>query len=110
LRSATQATDSTWSGCTAKSAATNALLHAAPVSRTRRRKRSTVLATWRRRFVAWKPGALFAKGCASFPSPWSSASSIRDIHVSGCQFAWSVAVRDHDSPPPSKPWRTWRFS
>ena len=44
LRSATQATDSTWSGWTAKSAATNALRQRAPVIRARTTNRSAAFA------------------------------------------------------------------
>ena len=51
FRSATQATDSTCSGCQANNAATQALRHSAPVMRLRTRKSSSVLAVCSSRFV-----------------------------------------------------------
>jgi hypothetical protein len=51
FRSDTQATDSTWSGCTAKKAATRALAHSAPVIEDITMKSRIVPARWIRTFV-----------------------------------------------------------
>ena len=51
LRSAIHATDSTWSGCTANSAATNALRQIDAVRRRKSRKSNSTLAMWSSKFV-----------------------------------------------------------
>jgi len=51
LRSATHATDSTWRGWIAKSAATTALRHLAAVMSASTRNNSTTFTTWSRRFT-----------------------------------------------------------
>ena len=55
LRSDAQATDSTWSGCNAKTAATKPLCHGARVIRTNAANRSRLPSTCNARFVAWYP-------------------------------------------------------
>jgi len=82
LRVDTQATDSTCSGCRAKTPAANALGQGSLERRSSARKSSNAPATWRARLVAWKaPGS----------SPKSSASSIQERRVSGNQLApWKL--------------------
>ena len=76
LRSAIHATDSTFNGCTANSAATNALRHAMPVMARRTTNKSAVFAPWSNAFTRWcHPGRK--------PKIWQS--SMCDSHVSGCQ-------------------------
>src|SRR5450432_92401 len=53
LRSAIHATDSTCSGCTANSAATNALRHALPVMVRRTTNNNAVFAPWSSAFSRW---------------------------------------------------------
>ena len=101
LRSATQATDSTCVGCTAKSAATTALRPGAPVMRESTRNRSAAFAACRSTLTAWwAPGA----------SPKSCTSSMCESHVSGCQLlAWKV-VNAHARPAQPSPPCTTGFS
>src|SRR5437660_191671 len=73
LRSETQATDSTCSGCSANRAATSALRHSAPVIRLRTRNNSRVL-------VRWNPA--LARWCAPARWPKSWQSRLCESHVS----------------------------
>ena len=58
MRSATQATDSTWSGCSAKSAATTALRQVAPVSHRSQPKSNSAFVRCSSTLVAWWPRRL----------------------------------------------------
>jgi hypothetical protein len=99
--SATHATDSTWSGCTAKSAATRALRHKAPVIREKSRNKSKTPTTWSTRFVVWyTPG----------DEPPRLASSWSDSQVNGCQLAWDVVVNAQTTPSRVRPARTRELS
>jgi hypothetical protein len=53
FRSATQATDSTCSGCTPNSAAAKPLRHTEPVIRESTKNSSTVLRRWKKRLTRW---------------------------------------------------------
>ena len=76
FRSATHATDSTWSGCNAKKAATRKLRPCAPVTRLSQRKSKPLLAACRSKFTQCGPAA---------PLPNSVTSSMCETQVSGCQ-------------------------
>jgi len=76
LRSEIHATDSTCSGCRAKSAATAKGRHRAPVMRRSTWNRSRALAQWNTTLTRWcMPGFV----------PKIVTSSMCDSQVSGCQ-------------------------
>ena len=101
MRSASQATDSTCSGWTAKRTATKALRPRAPVIRSNVRKSSAALAAWRTAFTTWWGPGL---------RPNSSTSSMCESQVSGCQLAACVLVKAQASPRHVRPLRTNGFS
>lgn len=101
FRSATQATDSTWTGWSANSAATKALRHRAPVIMSSSRNRSTVLAMWKATLVKWWPRGFR-------PNSWQSA--IWESQVSGCQFPISKVVKAHLTLSTVSPVRTCGFA
>src|SRR5579883_255044 len=83
LRSETHATDSTCSGWSAKTNATNVLGQKAAVARNRNRKRKTEAAAWMATLTRW---------CAPASSSKSSRSSKWERRVTGNQLAASVEV------------------
>ena len=94
LRSATQATDSTCSGCQANRAATRALRQGAPVIWFSARNSRSVVAMCKPRLVRW-----WAPGFR----PKSRQSSMWESQVSGCQlFAW-LASKAQRRPGPLSP-------
>ena len=97
FRSAIQATDSTCSGWTADSAATNAGRQTAPVIRTRSRKSSRTFTACSRRLVRW---------CRPASSPNNRTSSKWDSHVTGCQFAASKVPNAQAAVSVLRPLRT----
>ena len=101
FRSATQATDSTWVGWTAKSAATSALRQVAPVIRRKTRNTSTAFAACRTTFTTWwAPGLM----------PKSSTSSMCESQVSGCQLETCSVVNAQVTPRQVRPAWTAGFS
>ena len=94
LRSESQATDSTRSGCQAKSAAKAALVQRAPVRRRIARKARAALSECRSTLVAW---------CPRGSSPKSVMSSMCDSQVSGCQFVASPEVSAQRKPSQPRP-------
>src|SRR5438045_943739 len=101
LRSAIHATDSTCNGCSANSAATNALRHAMPVIARRTANNSAVFAPWNSTFTRWCPPG-------RKPKIWQS--SMCDNHVSGCQLPATMAVQAHATLLQVKPCCTTGFS
>ena len=101
LRSATQATDSTWRGWTANRAATKALRQTAPVMRRSRKKSRSVLARWNSRLVRWWPTGF---------KPKSWTSSMWESHVTGCQLLAWPARNAQVIFSQVNPVRTWMFS
>ncbi len=97
LRSAIHATDSTWSGWTAKSSATAALRPGAPVRARRTAKSSAAFAAWSAAFTRWGPAGV---------TPNSSTSSMCESQVSGCQLATSSVVKAQVTPDQDSPART----
>jgi hypothetical protein len=76
FRSVIHATVSTWSGCQAKTAATNAAGQKAPARRRSTRKSRATLAEWKKTLTRW---------CAPAFTPNHSQSSMWESHASGCQ-------------------------
>ena len=76
LRSATQATESTFMGCMAKSAATKALLQKAPVIHLKTMKSKRLFAMWNIRPVKW---------CFPGCNPYNWQSRAWESQVTGCQ-------------------------
>src|SRR5580704_2405971 len=101
FRSDTQATDSTWSGCAANSAATNALGPSRPVIAWSRPNRSSVFTMCSSRLVTWWGPALM---------PYICTSSMWDHQVSGCQLEAYPLVHAHLTPDPVRPPETCGLS
>jgi hypothetical protein len=101
LRSVTHATDSTWSGCRAKTAATNALGHTSPVARRSATYTSAAFAACSAALTAWCPAA-------EAPNSWQS--TISESHVSGIQKPRCVAPNAHAIPARVSPARTTGFA
>src|SRR5262249_42884225 len=97
LRSAIQATDSTWRGCRANRAATTALRHGALVMRCNNTKRRSVLATWNATFIRW---------CQPAWRPNNWQSNMNDHQTIGCQKSYQEVVRPHQKPGNVSPART----
>src|ERR1019366_8074288 len=83
FRSATQATDSTWNGCRAKTNATHALRQRLPVERLRNAKSSSTASAWSSTLVRW---------CHPLRRPNIWQSSMCERRVSGNQLAASPEV------------------
>src|SRR5882672_11239061 len=98
LRSATQATDSTCSGCRANNAATNALFQVASVNFCNRKKSRTAFAVCSSKFTKCGPKGPFPNNCES---------NIKESQVSGCQFAANPVVKAHAILAGFKPVWTW---
>ena len=83
FRSEIQATDCTFSGCSANSAATSRLGAQAPVACQSSQKSRAAFSAWRTTLVAWWPRG---------SSPNACASAVCASQVSGCQLESSVVV------------------
>src|ERR1051326_6855324 len=95
LRSATHATDSTCTGCSANKAARKALGHRAFVNRRSTKNKSTELAACKSRFTKCGPAGSLPKSCAS---------NMCEIHVIGCHVPNAQTI-----PPSVSPFVTWGF-
>jgi hypothetical protein len=94
FRSEAQATDSTWSGCHAKRAATSKDGQNLPVRALSKRSSRTELAVCKRRFVKRKPRGFI---------PYTWLSSMNEIHVNGCQLQKYPVVNAHPIPRQVRP-------
>src|SRR5687768_11373890 len=101
LRSEIHATDSTWIGCTANTAATKKLRPIAPVRLAIRPNSSNVLA---------RCNKTLATCCASGPGPNSSTTNACESIVTGCQLPAAFAVDAHLTVSAVSPARTCAFS
>ena len=94
LRSATQATDSARSGCTAKTRATRAEGQLLRVRASSARKSRAAVSACSTTLVRWC-------GPGSMPKSWTS--SMWESHVKGCQLdAWTL-VKAHEIPSRLRP-------
>ncbi len=100
MRSAIQATDSTCTGCTAKSAATAAQRQNEPVSARSARKSSSVPVACSPRLTRWWAPAF---------RPKKLASAMCESQVRGCQLAAWKPVNAHFRPFQPSPPCTIRF-
>ncbi len=94
LRSETQATDCTCSGCSANSAATSALRHADPVIRDKTPNSSNALATWRNTLTRW---------CAPARPPHNCQTTMWESQVSGRQLPGGLVVKTQTRPDSVNP-------
>src|SRR5258705_6411638 len=101
LRSEIQATDSTWSGWSANTAATKAERQKAPVIETNKRKVIAAVAAWIAALTRWWPPG-------STPNSWQS--SMWESQVRGCQFAAREVVKAQMTPSRVRPAWTVGFS
>ena len=101
LRSETQATDSTWSGCTANSAPTTALRQSEPVARRNQAKSRVALTAWRTTETRWWLPA---------SRPKNSTSAMWESQVTGCQLEPWTEEKAQTSPSQDNPRSTRAFS
>ena len=86
LRCETQATDSTFNGWNAKSAAVTRLGARRRVALSKKRKRKAAFRAWSNALTAW---------CAPARIPKSETSTMCETSVRGCQLPTSKAVSAH---------------
>jgi len=101
FRCETHATDSTFAGCRAKSAATAKLGAIASVIDASMPNRSSALATWSATSIAW---------CAAGSTPKSSTSAMWLSQVSGNQFPACASWKAQRTPSTLSPFPTISFS